>query len=105
MRLKARILVKGRVQGVGFRWTAAEIARKFGLKGLVRNLRNGQVELFCEGDESDIEILVTEMRAQNIGFKGWGARVEEVTVLKEGEPGYKQAWRKYEGFEIDVSWD
>jgi acylphosphatase len=97
--------VKGRVQGVGFRWTAAEMARKFGLKGLVRNLRNGQVELFCEGSESDIEILVAEMRAQNIGFKGWGARVEEVKVSKEGELGYREPWRPYSGFEIDVSWD
>lgn len=97
--------MKGRVHGVGFRWTAAELARQFGLKGLVRNLRNGQVELFCDGSESDIEIFVAEIRAQNVGFKGWGARVEEVIVSKEGDPGFREAWRRYEGFEIDVSWD
>jgi acylphosphatase len=103
--IKARILVKGRVQGVGFRWTAAELARELELKGLVRNIRSGQVEIFCEGPQDKIEHLVKEMRAQNVGFKGWGVKVDEVTVSKEGEPGYRQAWRKYSGFEIDVSWD
>ena len=98
-------MVKGRVQGVGFRWTAAELARELGLQGLVRNLRNGQVEIFCEGLIDHIEKLVAELRAQNVGFRGWGAKVDEVVVSKEGDPGYRQAWRKYEGFEIDVSWD
>jgi acylphosphatase len=99
-----RILVKGRVQGVGFRWTTSKLARQLGLQGLVRNLRNGQVEIFCEGPEDRIEQLVAEIHAQNIGFNGWGARVDEVIVSKEGESGYRPAWRKYSSFEIDVSW-
>jgi acylphosphatase len=102
--IKARILVKGKVQGVGFRWTVADLARKLGLQGLVRNLRNGQVEIFCEGPIEKIEELLSEIRAQNIGFEGWGVRVDEVSVSKEGESGYRPAWRRYDGFEIDASW-
>ena len=103
--IKARILIKGRVQGVGFRWTVADLARKLGLQGLVRNLRSGQVEIFCEGPMERIEELLSEIRAQNIGFEGWGARVDEVSVSKEGESGYKPAWKEYTGFQIDVTRD
>jgi acylphosphatase len=102
--IKARILVKGKVQGVGFRWSTAKLARQFGLQGLVRNLRNGQVEIFCEGPEGRIKQLVDEIHTQNVGFEGWGARVDEVIVSEEGESGFEPAWRKYSGFEIDASW-
>jgi acylphosphatase len=45
----ARFLVHGRVQGVGFRWWVWREARRLGLRGLVRNLRDGSVEVIAEG--------------------------------------------------------
>jgi acylphosphatase len=45
-----RYLVTGRVQGVGFRWFAADCAAREGLSGHVRNLPDGQVEALVEGD-------------------------------------------------------
>lgn len=45
-------LVSGRVQGVGFRYFVERIAQSMGLTGEVRNLGDGRVEIFAEGDES-----------------------------------------------------
>jgi acylphosphatase len=44
-----RYLVRGRVQGVGFRFFTARVARSLGLAGFVRNLPNGDVEVEADG--------------------------------------------------------
>lgn len=51
------LLVKGRVQGVGFRWHVVEEARRLGLAGWVRNNRNGSVELCARGDTESLAKL------------------------------------------------
>jgi acylphosphatase len=50
--------VSGRVQGVGFRWTCSAEARRLGLRGFVRNLANGDVEVFAEGSAAKLESLL-----------------------------------------------
>ena len=52
MKKLARAYYSGRVQGVGFRFTAQRIAEEFGLYGWVSNLDDGRVEIYAEGDES-----------------------------------------------------
>ena len=51
----ARFFVSGRVQGVGFRASARYRALELGLAGYVRNLADGRVEAFVQGDAKDIE--------------------------------------------------
>ena len=48
-RQRRRLIYSGRVQGVGFRYTTASIARRFPVTGYVRNLPDGSVELAAEG--------------------------------------------------------
>ncbi len=48
------IIFKGRVQGVGFRWTAQQIATNLGLTGWVRNLTNGDVDCEIQGDPNKV---------------------------------------------------
>jgi acylphosphatase len=50
--LARHYLVKGRVQGVGYRYFALEAANRYGIHGYVRNLRTGDVEVHAEGSET-----------------------------------------------------
>ena len=51
-------LVLGRVHGVGFRYFVVQKAKKLGLKGFVRNLPGGKVEITAQGSKEKLELLV-----------------------------------------------
>jgi acylphosphatase len=57
-----RIVVSGRVHGVGFRFFVDEAARREGLRGWVQNLPDGRVEVLAEGDEESVERLERQIR-------------------------------------------
>jgi acylphosphatase len=56
--IRAHILILGRVQGVFFRADTKKKAKKLGVRGWVKNLKNGQVEAVFEGKKSKVEELV-----------------------------------------------
>jgi len=56
---RVRLRITGRVQGVGFRYSALVEAQRLGLRGWVCNTANGAVELLAEGDEYGLRHLVT----------------------------------------------
>jgi acylphosphatase len=62
MEVSAHIVVKGLVQGVGFRYFVSTRARQFDLNGFVRNLSNGNVEVLAEGDKSAVELFIDEIK-------------------------------------------
>ena len=49
------VIYTGRVQGVGFRFTAVRIARRYELVGFVKNLPTGQVEMVAQGHPDDVK--------------------------------------------------
>ena len=56
------ILYSGQVQGVGFRFTVEGLASRLGgVTGFVKNLPNGNVEVVCEGDEEQLDELVSRI--------------------------------------------
>lgn len=55
---QCRVFYEGRVQGVGFRATAASLARAFRVSGWVRNLSDGRVELLAEGDPAEVDAFL-----------------------------------------------
>lgn len=57
-RERRRLYYSGRVQGVGFRYTANRIAQNFDLSGTIRNLPDGRVELLVEGNASDLNVFL-----------------------------------------------
>src|SRR5205807_2125458 len=51
---RRQVLYGGRVQGVGFRFTARDLAKGFPVSGYVRNLSDGRVEVVAEGEPPDL---------------------------------------------------
>jgi acylphosphatase len=78
MRLARHLLLSGRVQGVGFRYFTMEVAAREGLFGYVRNLPDGRVEAFVEGDSGAVDRFERALRQ---GPRG--ARVGEVEVVDQ----------------------
>ena len=72
-------IVRGRVQGVGFRDATASTARALGLRGWVRNRPDGSVEVLAEGEGEALERLQAFLRT--------GPRFAEVTDLELSWPG------------------
>lgn len=65
--------VRGRVQGVGFRWSAREAAKRLGLTGWVRNAEDGSVEVTAEGKADKLEAFAVWLHRGPLG-----ARVDAV---------------------------
>ncbi len=57
-RVRARVHVSGRVQGVGYRRNTEEQATNLGVDGWVRNLDDGRVEAVFEGDPETVEAMI-----------------------------------------------
>ena len=53
-----RVIFRGRVQGVGFRWTSNRIAKRFAVTGYVKNLADGTVELVAHGTSEAVLGLI-----------------------------------------------
>jgi acylphosphatase len=77
---RIRAVVRGRVQGVGFRWFVREAARGMGVSGSVRNLPDGSVEVDASGTAADVDRLLDRLRAGPPG-----ARVIEVEVEERAD--------------------
>lgn len=59
--IRARILVEGRVQGVAYRAFTVQAARRHSLRGWVRNLPDGRVEIEAEGSRDNLEALIRDL--------------------------------------------
>ena len=82
MKVRAHVFVTGRVQGVFFRSETKHEAKKRGVTGWIRNLRDGRVEAVFEGEEDAVKRLVEFCKR---GPRG--ARVTHVDVIMEEYTG------------------
>jgi acylphosphatase len=88
-RRRLTIFYSGRVQGVGFRYTAKTVATGFEIAGAIRNLPDGRVELVAEG--SHAELAAFRAAILDAGLAGF-IRDEQVT--------WADAKNEFRGFEI-----
>ena len=61
--IRRRVLISGRVQGVGFRWSCRRMAESQGVSGWCRNLPDGRVEAVFEGDRAAVEQALSWCKA------------------------------------------
>ena len=81
-----RFLVRGRVQGVGYRYFVLREAEGLGVSGFARNLPDGSVEVVAEGDDPVLQQLEERLR-QGPSFAKVAA-VERVDVAPRGGQGF-----------------
>ncbi|MEK0448965.1 MAG: hypothetical protein RL088_1233 [Verrucomicrobiota bacterium] len=60
------VFYEGRVQGVGFRWSAKNLARGFDVTGWVKNLPDGRVEMQVCGDSDEVEAFLEAMEESEL---------------------------------------
>lgn len=88
-------LIRGRVQGVGFRWFVHREAAELNLRGWVRNTESGDVEVLAAGDPEDLADLRAELHK--------GSRGSRVDHVIEHELDDSEA-AALESFEIQGAW-
>lgn len=62
------IIFVGRVQGIGFRFTAMNIASRYQLTGMVRNASDGTVEMIAQGRAEDIDDCIRDIEESFAGY-------------------------------------
>lgn len=85
------IVVDGVVQGVGFRWFVERVAHELGLVGYVRNMYDGSVETYAEGDEGTLNVFCKELKI--------GPRSAHVTSVRVDWTEYSG---EYKNFRIEL---
>jgi acylphosphatase len=84
-----RATVHGLVQGVGFRWSVRQVARRLSLRGYVRNRYDRTVEVVAEGPEGALRELLSYLRTGPSG-----------SVVKRVDSEWLPGSGRYNGFEV-----
>jgi acylphosphatase len=80
-------LVRGRVQGVGYRYFALETANRLGVIGYVRNVPNGEVEVRAQAEEATLELFKRELEQ--------GPRMSRVSEVIESDLPVSEAYSSF----------
>ena len=83
MKIARQYIVEGRVQGVGFRWFVEHVAVSLKLAGYVRNLPNGNVEVYAIGDPQALDELRRKLAQGPRGARVTNVREEPAPLLDE----------------------
>ncbi len=89
---RARIRIKGKVQGVFFRASTRETAQRLGIKGWVRNLSDGTVETVAEGEDDALE-----------KFIAWCKKGPENALVTDIDIDMQAATGKFDNFTIEYN--
>jgi acylphosphatase len=84
------VFFEGRVQGVGFRWTAKNIARGYDVTGWVRNLPDGRVEMQVSGETDEVDAFIEAIEESELNGHIRKVDVSVIPPLK-GTQGFEIA--------------
>jgi acylphosphatase len=88
--VRAHVFYGGRVQGVGFRYTAERLALDLDLVGWVKNLPDGRVEIVCEGPRSTVEALLKNIRDSLLA-----------PYIKKADCKWEEPTREFKDFRVE----
>lgn len=91
MKEQARLTVYGKVQGVCYRDFACEKARDLGVYGWVRNNSDGTVEIFCQGNSTNVQLFIDSCSSGPMA-----AKVTDMEIQKQPLDGEEL----YDSFEV-----
>jgi acylphosphatase len=84
-----RVIFRGRVQGVGFRYTVHHLARSFDVCGWVRNLPDGAVELQVQGTSAEVNGFIREIATESNVAHHIKSHFVETIPLLSGITGFR----------------
>ncbi len=84
-----QVFYAGRVQGVGFRYQARQVASGFEVTGIVRNLPDGRVELVAEGTAAELQGFREAIRGSGLG-----------PMIRDEQENWTEPSGEFRGFEI-----
>jgi len=85
---RANVSYTGRVQGVGFRYTARAASQTYAVDGFVKNITDGSVQVVAEGDDREIAVFLDDLEGRMRGY------IRERAVVWEEPTG------EFEGFSV-----
>lgn len=91
-KVRARVIVSGRVQGVFFRYETRNEALNRNVKGWVKNRRDGSVEAVFEGDEEDVKYMID-----------WCKKGPPMARVKDVQVEWEEYRGEYDGFHISYN--
>jgi acylphosphatase len=86
---RIHVFIYGRVQGVNFRWNTKIVADRLNIKGWVRNLLDGRVEVVAEGEDEKINKFIEYLKKGPVL-----ARVDKIEITEE------KFKNEFDGFEV-----
>jgi len=105
-KLRVRLVVEGDVQGVAYRAHVKRVARVYKIKGIVRNLEDDGVEIFCECDEKTLREFKKSISLERKNMKDiFSPHVDDIKVYKEEEKEYNEGNppKEFKAFNIDYN--
>jgi acylphosphatase len=87
---RVHVFYSGHVQGIGFRYSAEDIAMGLGLKGWVKNLADGRVEVVAEGKEEDVKEFMDKISKGQLG-----------RYIRDVELSWEKPTGEFDSFEIE----
>jgi len=89
VKVRAHVLISGRVQGVFFRYETKRLAVRLGVEGWVRNLPDGRVEAVFEGEKEDVERMIEFCHRGPPG-----------AIVRKVEVSWEEPTGRFQGFRI-----
>ncbi len=88
MKKRIHVIFNGRVQGIGFRFTAESMAQTLGIGGWVKNIPGGDVEIVAEASEEILNDFISQLEVQ---FEGY---------IKNKDISWEKTTDAFKGFDI-----